>query len=479
MYRSIFLLAALLGLPGLGVGDDWVSSFFSNSVGHGSASFKSQQRGFYTAGGFSGRMQVKTEHPLSMSLPKLKIGCGGLDLFNGGMTFLDAEYLMQKMEGMLQSAALVAFDMALKEMCKECSETLGKVESIIDYLNNIQMNECAMGKRLVATVKAGDPNILQNLWGEMTGEERMKEEDKNWYQYSKEVNEDRVDPVKGGELTDISNCPKYFREVFKAGSLLKNVMLGRKIGSGDKDKKDIDMEDVSIVRVLRGFLGDVVIEVSENVPTARSIAPCRENSMASIEDMMVNEVYAMDDKYNCHVSKISIFTYAGTLLQAIGDNIERDKTLDVNQKNFIERTPSVPVYAILRKAVMKKTVEVEVVQMTEVVATAYVWHIFNTLMNNLGQAFVDVENAVAESGSRGKGESDEGDKSDKKCDVRAYAGVVSQFEGLHQRLKDNWQALRIAYNSALSQQVAMLKLKDIHEQEDRYMRKVWSQQHDK
>ena len=152
---------------------DWVSDYFANSISHGVSSFQAQNRGFYTAGGFSGRHRSRTEHPVSINLPKLDLGCGGVDLFLGGVSFLSPERLVKKLQGMIQMTPTIALDFAIKTWCKECSESMSKFAAMTDGLNAMNLNECAMSKRLVATVGQGDPNILGALWGEVTSDIKL------------------------------------------------------------------------------------------------------------------------------------------------------------------------------------------------------------------------------------------------------------------------------------------------------------------
>jgi conjugative transfer pilus assembly protein TraH len=67
----------------------WVDDWFSNASVTGPSSYNNQQRGFYSAGGFQARINNTNDYLVTASLPKLKSGCGGVDLFMGGISFLD------------------------------------------------------------------------------------------------------------------------------------------------------------------------------------------------------------------------------------------------------------------------------------------------------------------------------------------------------------------------------------------------------
>lgn len=91
------------------------------------------------------------------------MGCGGIDGFLGGFSFLDPDYLVEKAQRAMQAAPYVAFDMALKTMCKECADTLGKIEQITNFLNGIQLNECALAKPIATAMVERDATALRGI----------------------------------------------------------------------------------------------------------------------------------------------------------------------------------------------------------------------------------------------------------------------------------------------------------------------------
>jgi len=95
----------------------------------GTSFYNGQERGYWTAGSFSARVPVDMVYPVGFAPPSLKMGCGGIDFFGGGVSLMNFQYLVQKFQGTLASAATVAFDMALKVLCPICSETLRSVEA--------------------------------------------------------------------------------------------------------------------------------------------------------------------------------------------------------------------------------------------------------------------------------------------------------------------------------------------------------------
>ena len=354
----LFLLAGLSLLPVTGHGD-WVDNFFGKTqTAHGASSFQSQQRGFYSAGGFSGRHRSSTDYLMTVSLPKVKTGCGGVDAFYGGMTFLNSDYLVEKFNNMVQMLPAMAFDMALKEVSKELSESMGKLTAITDYLNNIQMNECAMAKRLVTTVRQGNPDILGEMWGEMTGDQQLnlKSKHDNWYSVGMNIKENDNNPTQDLRPRT-SGCPKLVRDVFKGGSVIAHAT--EQVGLSE------------YAGIMRGYVGDVIIK-DGLIPTARSEAPCKENNEASLEDMLEGQTWSMDEQGQCTKTQKgkSLYTLIHQRLTGMGEVLKNNKPLTAVQQSFVDATPGIPVYAILRKAVVKDTLNLEIAQMTDNVGAA-------------------------------------------------------------------------------------------------------------
>src|SRR3546814_13864971 len=76
------------GAPGA-YAQSWAEHWFDNVTYTSPGSFEDQARGYVTAGGFSGRVDVHHDYLTSVTLPKVRAGCGGIDMFLGGMSFLD------------------------------------------------------------------------------------------------------------------------------------------------------------------------------------------------------------------------------------------------------------------------------------------------------------------------------------------------------------------------------------------------------
>ena len=121
-FFSILLIAALV-IPGTaraGWVDDWLAQNTSNPPDY----FAGQKRGYYSGGSFSARWPNNATYPVTVEPPRIRSGCGGIDIFLGGFSFLNFEYLVQKLQRILMSGGAVAFDLALKTLFEPCSTSI-------------------------------------------------------------------------------------------------------------------------------------------------------------------------------------------------------------------------------------------------------------------------------------------------------------------------------------------------------------------
>ena len=155
---ALSILVASCGQAAPAYAQGWAESWFDNVTYSSPGSFEDQTRGYVTAGGMSGRVDVHDDYLMSLTLPKVKAGCGGIDMFLGGMSFLDPDYLVQKLETILQAAPAVAFQYLLETLDEKMGNIISKMEAATNYLNSIQVNDCRLANRMVQIAK-GDDNM--------------------------------------------------------------------------------------------------------------------------------------------------------------------------------------------------------------------------------------------------------------------------------------------------------------------------------
>jgi conjugative transfer pilus assembly protein TraH len=434
-----YLLIVFIWLcSGFASAADWVDDWFDNAVSTGPSSFKSQKRGFYSLGGFQGRINTSVDHPISVQLPKLSSGCGGVNLFYGGVSFMDEAFLVQKLENAMQAAPAIAFDMAIKTVTKEFSETLGKFEQIANQLNNLQLGDCAIAKSAVTTVVEGRYSDMgADIWRTVTNEQSLGTGDsKNYHDSQQKINTGGGVPTMNLS-TQWQGCHGDFKDLFASpGSLVKKAT--DKFGMGQ------------YADLVRGYVGDISIDVSAvgQIPVGRTVLPCSANGDSSMADFVYGSSQSRNEAGQCsQYLADGIKGQVETNLSSIADAIANKMRITPQLQSWIDQAP-MPVYRIMHRATVDGTVEGTINETAELLSFAYADKMFNDLYRNARLLFAQMNKVFAESG--------QGANPGQQCNKNLFINVAPLLPTLEKRLDQVRGQMRQGYIAQLEeyQQIA-------------------------
>lgn len=107
----------------------WLNDWYNNISVNKPGVFQLQDRGLLVGGSFTSKTKLKTDNLFSIQPPRIKVGCGGIDIFLGSFSFLNPEYLIEKAKRIIQAAPYFAFDLALSVLCHECAAAMKWIQS--------------------------------------------------------------------------------------------------------------------------------------------------------------------------------------------------------------------------------------------------------------------------------------------------------------------------------------------------------------
>ncbi|HBY0038665.1 conjugal transfer protein TraH, partial [Klebsiella pneumoniae] len=81
--------------------------------------WQGQAAGYASGGSLYARTQVKTIQLVSMTLPDINAGCGGIDAYLGSFSFINSEQLQRFGKQIMSNAAGYFFDLALQTTVPE------------------------------------------------------------------------------------------------------------------------------------------------------------------------------------------------------------------------------------------------------------------------------------------------------------------------------------------------------------------------
>ena len=118
----------------------------------GPSAFRGQQAGYYTLGNIYLRVPQETLRPVTVQLPSFRAGCGGIDIYSGGFSYVNSSQLVSFMKSVANNASAFAFQVALETISPVISEKIGELQSVSQRINQFAMNSCEMGQATVASV---------------------------------------------------------------------------------------------------------------------------------------------------------------------------------------------------------------------------------------------------------------------------------------------------------------------------------------
>lgn len=95
------------------------------------------------------RTQVSDVNPVHVALPKVNVGCGGIDYTMGAINVVSKDEMKKALVNIAKSAGTHAFLLALETTSPLTSGVISKVQHWSNQLNAININSCEIGASLV------------------------------------------------------------------------------------------------------------------------------------------------------------------------------------------------------------------------------------------------------------------------------------------------------------------------------------------
>jgi conjugative transfer pilus assembly protein TraH len=130
---------------------------FLNDVGgaanvNGPTAFEGQSAGYYSLGNVWTRFPQKTTNIANLQLPRARAGCGGIDIFAGSFSFINASEIVAMLKAVANNAVGFAFSLAIDTVCPECSKIMQEFSQKAQLMNNLNINSCEMAQGLVGGI---------------------------------------------------------------------------------------------------------------------------------------------------------------------------------------------------------------------------------------------------------------------------------------------------------------------------------------
>jgi conjugative transfer pilus assembly protein TraH len=351
--------------------DDWITQHTETSPGY----YEGQKRGYWTAGSFNARWQKGYDHLFTVMPTKVKSGQCGIDLMLGGFSLLNEDQIVQKFQNILQAAPAAAFDIALKTLCSQCASTIKELEAISSRLNAIQIDDCKASQALVATIAKPFADSGGRREARLAEIQSDFVQSTGLYDLYKEV-KDLTTANNNKPIVDLKQamqgCPQDVKDVFgTGGSVIDNMAL--KTGFNDSSYTDL----------IRGYIGDINIQVNSDSYKVSYIPPCNENKGSSLDNFLDGRVFARNDTGDCYQitdTHRDLVNWINNRLTTISAGLKGKTFLSSDDEQFINSIP-LPLIMILKTAIGTHQEAHYLATISEVTAKAYAYRMLIDLYN--------------------------------------------------------------------------------------------------
>lgn len=375
-YMKNVVKISIITCMAMSVSSASMSNFLQNNLGtsitsENSGYYKSQASGFLSGGSvrirWGGGENIR---PFNVTVPSFNVGCSGIDMVFGGFSYLNFEYLVEKLKKIAAAAPAFAFQIALSTLCKDCQTIMSELEKIANAINSMNFDTCQMtknwSKHLGDVLSTNNQTGLSNSWissFSAAAEGTRKEIDK----FVNYINNGPSNP----------NDEKNSVKILKQGSLIRKIMEKGKDAFFAQAFGQAGVKDSEYETLLRALFGDFYAYTKEGTTAdgkdetdpnkAVIILPSaspkelinilwsnddgnalnKELKVAKWKLEEVNGVYK-EPTYEETTIKIdkSVKTILAEKFKAIRNAIEAGTPLNDEQKKFISSAP-LPVADIL------------------------------------------------------------------------------------------------------------------------------------
>ena len=436
----------------------WVDDWVNQQSGSGPSYIQGQERGFYSGGNFSMRWQDPTTYPVTTTMPHIKSGCGGIDVFMGGFSFMNSNYLVTKLQAILSNAAGVAFDLALKTVCEQCANTIKNLESISDTLNHLQMNECAAGKSIVATVADATDwkmtDAQRSELGEAINYDKLSSGASDlWSSLTKSQKSANNVPTSADTQSVMSGCNSAITTIFlKDGLLLSN--LGTQMGL-----------PAAYTNLMRGLVGDVRLNITQN-HNVSYVEPCPQNNQSDLGAVVAGKVFAKDTLEACAQitdTNADLTNYATNELNNILNDMMTKTALSSTDLAFIAKDP-IATIPILKLAIATNTTSQTIGNLADLTAKAYALQMLADLYTRTDGIAMKAREILSRQSGAASGQKDT------KCADATFApNIDKNLAMMMENIQKVRKAAQASYNTSATQFAASMQYLQQQQQQEAYV----------
>lgn len=343
-------LAAVMGLSGVAQADvnSDLNDFFNRLGGGANVSqadiVKAQSAGHLVAGSFYGRVPVRNIQLISITLPEINAGCGGIDAYLGAFSFINTDQLKAMGKAILSNAVGYAFELALETTCPMCKSVKDFLQELATEVNNLNISTCQAAQGIVGGLFPRSEEARTHICNKLANENNL------FADWAKSRQECGV----GGQSERVFNSAK--NETQK-----KQIPKNRNVTWDSLNKiNQVVSNDRQLKELMMSVVGSTVYGKTAKERFVLPPLGANENLINALLYGGEATYYACDEATLCLKPKKSniridknkgLVTQVEKILYSMYESMKSDSVPTARQQEFVKNT-RVPIGAYVRDVAM-------------------------------------------------------------------------------------------------------------------------------
>lgn len=378
--KIVFIFLLLPSLAMATINSD-LNHFF-NSLGYDAnvtnpQAYHGQEAGYYTGGSLYARNSVRDIQLASVQLPSYRGGCGGIDLFTGGFSFINSKQLEAAMKNIANNATNYAFMLAVKSVSPLIANTMEDLQTWANKVNNMNINSCEAGASLVGSIWPKTDIAQQNVCASIGTQSGIFGD---WAAARQGCGSGGQ---RSGVLNGGMNNPQYKYMIMNNTNIAWQAI----------EKNGFLSADSSLAELFMSLSGTIIVKhegSDDKSPSAFSVLPSLATNRQLVKALLYGgqaKIYHCDETTKCLNPSMTTITInkgdalgdkVKALLQDMVNHIYNDTPLTKEEIGLLQATP-LPVYKMLnvQSAYVGDPDILDVSQYADVIASGILYQYIN------------------------------------------------------------------------------------------------------
>lgn len=375
-----------------------MNSFFNDAGGAanvtGPTAYQGQSAGYYSLGNAWTRFPQKSVSPFNLQLPSARAGCGGIDLFTGSFSFINAAEMVAMLKATANNALGFAFKLAIDSVSPEIGKIMGEFQQAAQQMNQMNISSCEAAQGLVGAVWPKMQGARSTICTSIGNNQGVFSD---WARARQGCGAD-------GQLDDViagNNDPNMDEHIpgEPRNYTWEALKRSQKFGAFDADFSEY----------LMTVVGTIIVNKAEgsNPASIQYIGPAEDAVVTALLDgtqtgNTVKILHCLDDDKCLKVSEdpLSVATSVAlrprikTMITSMRDKIRTDSALDAAEQQLLTLS-TVPLYKMLAVEAMAhgSFSDGETDALAEIVAVNLLSSMIDNMLDRISQAQVHFQPA--------------------------------------------------------------------------------------